>query len=222
MKKIAIIVAGGSGSRMGTTVPKQFLLLKNKPVLLHTLERFLAAYEDLQLVLVLPQEHLEKGAELAAASSDPQRVKVVSGGGTRFHSVAEGLKQVKEESIVFVHDGVRCLVDISIIHRCYETALLKGNAIPAIEAVDSLRIVQVENNEALDRTKVRLIQTPQTFKSAVLLAAFAQEYDPLFTDEASVVERLGVKIHLVEGSSTNLKITRPLDLIIAEKILEGA
>lgn len=220
MKKIAIIVAGGTGTRMGTSIPKQFLLLKNKPVLLHTMDRFLAAYEDLQLVLVLPLEHLNKGAELAAASKDPGRVVVVPGGRTRFHSVAEGLQQVQEDSIVFVHDGVRCLVEISIIHRCYETALEKGNAIPAIEAVDSLRLVQGEHNEALDRSRVRLIQTPQTFKSAVLKAAFAQEFDPLFTDEASVAERMGVKIHLVEGSSNNLKITKPLDLVIAEKLLE--
>ena len=221
MKKIAIIVAGGSGSRMGSVVPKQFLLLKNKPVLLHTIERFLSAYEDMEIVLVLPFEHISKGTEIAAASSDPQKISIVKGGTTRFHSVAEGLKNVKEESIVFVHDGVSCLVDVSTIHRCYVMALEKGNAIPVIDAVDSLRILKDKGNEALDRSRVRMIQTPQTFRNELLQSAYAQAYDPLFTDDASVVERMGIGIHLVEGNSNNLKITRPLDLIIAEKILEG-
>jgi 2-C-methyl-D-erythritol 4-phosphate cytidylyltransferase len=221
MKKIAIIVAGGSGSRMGAVVPKQFLLLKGKPVLSHTLERFLASYPDIELVLVLPAAHLQEGAALMQQSSDPARVKVVAGGATRFHSVAEGLKQVQEPSIVFVHDGVRCLVDVSIVHRCYETALEKGNAIPAIEAVDSLRLINGDSNAALDRSRVRMIQTPQTFQSELLLKAFEQGYDPLFTDEASVLERMGMASHLVEGSSNNIKITRPMDLVLAELILQN-
>jgi 2-C-methyl-D-erythritol 4-phosphate cytidylyltransferase len=221
MKKIAVIVAGGSGSRMGASVPKQFLVLKGKPILAHTVERFLASYSDMELVLVLPEAHLEFGLELVQNSSDPKRIKVVAGGATRFHSVANGLKEVKEPSIVFVHDGVRCLVDTAIVHRCYEMALEKGNAVPAIEAVDSLRLVSDNGNTALDRSKVRMIQTPQTFSSELILRAFEQGYDPLFTDEASVVERMEVAIHLVEGSANNLKITRPMDLVIAAMILEN-
>lgn len=221
MKKIAVIVAGGSGSRMGASVPKQFLLLKGKPILEHTVERFLSSYSDMELVLVLPEAHLEFGLELVQNSSDPKRIKLVAGGATRFHSVANGLKEVKEPSIVFVHDGVRCLVDTAIVHRCYEMALEKGNAVPAIEAVDSLRLVSDKGNTALDRSRVRMIQTPQTFSSELILRAFEQGYDPLFTDEASVVERMGAVIHLVEGSANNLKITRPMDLVVAALILEN-
>jgi len=220
MKKYAVIVAGGSGLRMGTAVPKQFLELSGHPVLWYTLNAFLQAFADLEVILVLPEAHVETGLSIIQTTIDPSRVWIATGGETRFHSVKNGLDHIHQHSVVFVHDGVRCMVSPELIRHCYEQTLEFGNAIPAIAAVDSIRITTALGNEQVDRTRVRIIQTPQTFFSDMLKAAFEQDYDTSFTDEASVVERLGVKIHLVDGETTNLKITRPIDIVIAEKILE--
>jgi 2-C-methyl-D-erythritol 4-phosphate cytidylyltransferase len=220
MKKFAVIVAGGSGMRMGTQVPKQFLLLRDKPVLWYTLTAFLDAFDDLTIILVLPEAYIQTGHEILRATYDPDRIWMTTGGETRFHSVKNGLDHIHQHSIVFVHDGVRCLLTPDLIRRCFNMAQERGNAIPAVTAVDSIRIEIFNGNAAIDRNKVRIIQTPQTFYSDLIKAAFEQEYDESFTDEASVVEKLGVKIHLLEGEPTNIKITRPLDILIAEKILE--
>ncbi len=220
MKKYAVIVAGGSGVRMGAQLPKQFLLLRNKAVLWHTLSAFLTAFTDLKIILVLPARHIEAGNEIIATLAAPERVHVTTGGETRYQSVQNGLQLVEKDAVIFVHDGVRCLVTPALIQRCYTAAVEKGNAIPAIAAVDSIRIDNGAGNEVMDRNKVRIIQTPQTFLAAQLLKAFEQPYEPSFTDEATVVERMGIAIHLVEGESTNIKITQPLDLLVAEKILD--
>ena len=145
---------------------------------------------------------------------------MTTGGETRFHSVQNGLKHIKKHSIIFVHDGVRCLLTPDLVRRCYYAAVDKGNAIPAITATDTIRIETVNGNVQIDRDKVRMIQTPQAFFSELVKSAFEQDFHESFTDEASVVEKLGVKINLIEGESTNIKITRPLDLMIAEKVLE--
>lgn len=220
MKKYAVIVAGGSGLRMGTAVPKQFLELSGRPVLWYTLTAFLQSFPDLEVILVLPEAHLETGLSIIQSTEDPDRIWITVGGSTRFHSVKNGLDHIHQHSVVFVHDGVRCMVSPELIRRCYEQTILFGNAIPAIPAVDSVRLVNALGNEPVDRNRIRIIQTPQTFFSDMLKAAFEQEYDDSFTDEASVVEKLGVKMHLVEGEVTNLKITKPVDILIAEKILE--
>lgn len=220
MKKYAVIVAGGSGMRMGTMVPKQFLPLQGKPVLWYTLTAFLDSFPDLDIILVLPEAHLQTGQDILRSTYAPDRIWMTVGGETRFHSVRNGLSHIHQHSIVFVHDGVRCLLTPQLIRRCYQLAQERGNAIPAITAVDSIRLATFDGNEFIDRSKVRIIQTPQTFYSDIIKAAFEQEYDPSFTDEASVVERLGVKIHLIDGESTNIKITHPIDVLIAEKILE--
>jgi 2-C-methyl-D-erythritol 4-phosphate cytidylyltransferase len=220
MKKYAVIVAGGSGIRMGTTVPKQFLNLHGKPVLLYTLNTFLKAYEDLEIILVVAEDYLKPSNDIIKSTIDPTRIKPASGGPNRFHSVRNGLTHVPENSVVFVHDGVRCLLSIDLIHRCYAMVLEHGNAIPAIQAVDSIRIETGGGSEVISRDKVKIIQTPQTFYSTIIKTAYEQEFDESFTDEASVVERLGVKIHLVTGETTNIKLTRPIDFLIAEKILE--
>lgn len=220
MEKYAVIVAGGSGTRMGGELPKQFLQLKGKPVLWFTLTAFLDSYKDMQIILVLPEKFLETGKQVIDLTYDPKRIKIVAGGRTRFHSVQNGLSQVQRHSVIFVHDGVRCLVSPSLIRRCYKAVLDKGNAIPATRAVDSIRIETLNGNKIADRNKVRIIQTPQTFFSDIIKTAFDTEYHEAFTDEASVVEKMGVKIHLVEGEETNIKITKPIDLLIAEKILE--
>jgi 2-C-methyl-D-erythritol 4-phosphate cytidylyltransferase len=220
MKKYAVIVAGGSGTRMQNIVPKQFLLLKGKPVLWYTLDAFLRAFEDIQIILVLPHAHMKKGERIAAMFESENKILLVAGGETRFHSVKEGLKFVKEESVVFIHDGVRCLVSVPLIKRCLDKAMDKGSAIPAVAATDSVRIINGEKSFVENRQHVRIIQTPQTFLSNIILPAFEQDYKREFTDEATVVEAFGRQIFLAEGEYDNIKITRPVDLMIAERMIE--
>jgi 2-C-methyl-D-erythritol 4-phosphate cytidylyltransferase len=220
MNKYAVIVAGGNGSRMNSAVPKQFLLIKNKPVLYYTLHTFLNAYDDLKIILVLPEEYVAAGQEIIDAWFDYKRIKITIGGRTRFHSVQNGLQLVEEESIVFVHDAVRCLLTEQLVKNCYNTALEFGAAIPVVDCKDSVRLVTGNGNEALERRNVKLVQTPQVFLSTILLPAFNIDYKDKFTDEASVVEAFGMKVQLVEGEEDNIKITRPIDLLIAEKLMD--
>ena len=218
MHKYAIIVAGGVGTRMGANLPKQFMLLKGKPVLYYTIRAFMEAYDDLQVILVLPLDYMDIGQQIIAYF-DKNRISITAGGETRFQSVKNGLVLVEEESIIFVHDGVRCLLTKELIHRCYQKALETGTAIPAISSKDSIRLLSKEDNESFDRNKVMLVQTPQTFQSKILLPAFHVNYKDEFTDEATVVEASGIKISLVEGEENNIKITRPGDLLIAEMLI---
>jgi 2-C-methyl-D-erythritol 4-phosphate cytidylyltransferase len=221
MNKYAIIVAGGTGIRMGGTLPKQFMLLKDKPVLYYTLKTFLEVYDDLQIVLVLPIDYTDMGQEIIDAYFDKDRIRITAGGDTRFQSVKNGLSLVDKESIIFVHDGVRCLVTKDLIHRCYLQALETGTAIPAITSKDSIRLLTEDGSTAFDRSKVMLIQTPQTFHSKILLPAFQIDYKDKFTDEATVAEAYGMKVSLVPGEENNIKITRPLDLLAAEQIMKS-
>ena len=221
MKKYAIIVAGGTGSRMNSTIPKQFLLLNGKPVLYYSINAFLRAYEDLQIILVLPEEFVAAGQEVIDAFFDNSRIQITIGGRTRFHSVQNGLQLVTEESIVFVHDAVRCLVSVDLIHRCCDVATATGSAIPVVGCMNSVRMITDDGNEALDRNMVKLVQTPQTFHSKILIPAFNIDFKDKFTDEATVVEAFGLKLQLVEGEENNIKITRPVDLMIAEHLLQS-
>jgi 2-C-methyl-D-erythritol 4-phosphate cytidylyltransferase len=220
MTKYAVIVAGGAGSRMGANLPKQFMILKDKPVLYYSLKAFLEAYDDLDIILVLPAAFTDMGEEIIDAYFDKERIKIAIGGDTRFQSVKNGLKLVERESIVFVHDAVRCLASVDLIHRCYELALETGTAVPAIPSRDSVRILNDEGSGVIDRDRVMLVQTPQTFHSKILLPAFDIDYKDKFTDEATVVEAYGLRVSLAEGEETNIKITRPIDLLIAEKVIE--
>ncbi|MEI9808586.1 MAG: 2-C-methyl-D-erythritol 4-phosphate cytidylyltransferase [Bacteroidota bacterium] len=220
MNKYAVIVAGGSGTRMGGNLPKQFMLLKDKPVLYYTLKTFSEAYTDMQIILVLPIDYTDMGQEIIDAYFDKDRIRITAGGDTRFQSVKNGLALVDEESVIFVHDGVRCLLSADLIYHCYEMALTTGSAIPAIPCKDSVRLLKQDGSDAADRNKIVLIQTPQTFHSKILLPAFQIDYKDKFTDEATVVEAFGLKVTLVEGEETNIKITKRLDMLIAEKILE--
>ena len=219
MKKFAVIVAGGMGSRMNHAVPKQFLLLNGKPVLYYTIKAFLQAYADLQIILVLPEAHVSAGQEIIDAFFDYERIQITVGGRTRFHSVQNGLAMINDEGIIFVHDAVRCLVTEDLIHRCYEAALEQGSAIPVVDSRDSLRMITDEGNEALERSRIKLVQTPQTFHSKILLPAFKIDYKEKFTDEATVVESFGLKVQLIAGEENNLKITSPVDLLIAERLI---
>jgi 2-C-methyl-D-erythritol 4-phosphate cytidylyltransferase len=218
MKKFAVIVAGGSGTRMKSATPKQFLLLHGKSVLWYTIQAFLQAYEDIKIILVLPKAFINNDND-AVQSLLNERVIITAGGETRFHSVQNGLKLVEENSLVFVHDGVRCLVSRGLIQRCGEQAAKLGSAIPAVTATDSLRMEINGAHKVIDRQTVRLIQTPQTFRSEIIVPAFEQPCCSYFTDEATVVEAFGKKVYLIEGEYENIKITRPVDLWFAEKIL---
>lgn len=189
-------------------------------MLLHTLEAFVAALEEVHLVLVLPADYIDYTQTLLKENNFNHPVELVVGGETRFHSVQNGLKLVKQDSIVFVHDAVRCLIAPALIRRCYQQALEKGSAIPVIPVKDSVRSIgDAQYPKVVDRSVLRLVQTPQTFKTEILLRAFNCEYNLAFTDEATVVEAAGGKVELVEGEESNIKITTPLDLLIAEAYL---
>ncbi len=206
---------------MGSAIPKQFLLLNDKPVLYYTLKAFLEAYNDMQIILVLPEDYSDIGKEVIDAFFDYSRIQITFGGETRFHSVQNGLKSVYEESIVFVHDAVRCLISLDLIRECYDHALIMGTAVPVVRSKDSVRFLHEEenDNEVMDRSRIVFVQTPQTFHSKILLPAFNRDYKEQFTDEATVVESFGLKISLIEGEENNIKITRPVDLLIAEALL---
>ena len=219
MKKYAVIVAAGSGTRMGGATPKQFLSVNDKPVLYYTLQTFLNAFADIQIILVLPADYTDLGQEIIDAYFDKDKIKLAIGGDTRFQSVKNGLQLVEEDSIVFVHDGVRCLLTENLVHRCYAEAVNSGTAVPVIVSKDSVRIVNDASNDAVDRNKVMLVQTPQTFHSKILLPAFQIDYKEKFTDEATVVEAYGMKVALVEGEENNIKITKPIDILVAERII---
>ena len=221
MKKFAVIVAGGAGSRMDSLTPKQFMELSGRPIVWYSINAFLQAYDDLHVILVLPAAHIRTGLEIVKTTVDPKRVRINEGGSTRFHSVKNGLAFVDSDSIVFVHDAVRCLVTEELINRCYEHAVEYGCAVPAVYATDSIRVDSGKGAVQVDRNKVYVIQTPQTFRSEILKQSFSKNYLESFTDEASVAEHAGFGIHLVEGDRTNIKITWPIDLVVAEAILAG-
>jgi 2-C-methyl-D-erythritol 4-phosphate cytidylyltransferase len=221
MKKIAVIVGGGSGSRMKTDIPKQFLLLKEKPILFYTIDSFLKAFADFKIILVLPADYIEQGNQIIQTYFPASDIQIVAGGATRFHSVQNGLSCINEEAVVFVHDAVRCLVSEDLITRAYESTVENGSAIPVVSSKDSVRMIQNNNSKIVDRSTIKLVQTPQVFLSSVLLPAFKLPFQEDFTDEASVVEHFGHTIHLIEGEETNIKITHPIDLIIAEKTIDS-
>ncbi len=219
MIKTAIIVAGGKGERMQTNVPKQFLEIKGKPILMRTLEAFWNYDNKMQLVLVLPSVQIDSWKELCKKYAFNIEHSIVEGGATRFHSVKNGLTVIADQSLVAVHDGVRPLVSNDTIARCFDFAEELQAVIPVVDLVDSIRETDENGNRAMDRSKYKLVQTPQVFHGTVLKKAYDQEFSSFFTDDASVVEMAGVKVHLVEGNRENIKITTEIDLKIAEALL---
>lgn len=219
MKLYAIIVAGGSGTRMGSDTPKQFLELAGKPVLMHTIEQFKNFSDKLEIITVLPENQLRFWMELQQKHSFSVPQTLVRGGSARFYSVRNGLEFIEEPGLVAIHDGVRPFVSHETIRRCFETAEKLGNAIPVISPSDTLRVIKGKNSEPLDRKHVRQVQTPQVFESELLKKAYKQNFMPEFTDDATVVERTGMTINLVEGNRENIKITTPEDLLFSKAIL---
>lgn len=221
MKQFALIVAGGIGSRMKSEVPKQFLLLDKLPVLMHSINRFYLFNPEIEIVLVLPEVQFGTWDSLCKKYKFYVKHQIVAGGENRFQSVKNGLAAINNDGIVFIHDGVRPLVSTQTIARCLETTLEKGNAVPVSTVVESLRMVENGTNKIVDREKFVNIQTPQTFLVEEIKAAYANGFDPLFTDDTSVLERNGKTINLVEGNRENIKITHPADLIFAKALLQS-
>lgn len=206
---------------MGGALPKQFMMLGEKPILAHTINRFREALPAAQLLVVLPEEHIPFWENLKARFEVAHH-RVVAGGAERFHSVKNGLKAVGYDvELVAVQDGVRPLPTTELIHHTVQAAEEFGTAIPVVEAVDSYRMIEGENSKIIDRTPLRIVQTPQVFRRALLEEAYEVDFSPRFTDDASVVEALGEQIHLVAGERSNLKITTRDDLTIARALLEA-
>ena len=216
-----IIVAGGKGLRMGSDIPKQFLPVGGKPVLMRTLERFREYAEDLQIILVLPKAQQDYWHELCQKYDFKIKYWLADGGETRFHSVQNGLTKIPDdaEGVVGVHDGVRPFPSIDVIRNCYETARTTKAVIPVVPVVETVRHLQGNTSETVPRNDYRLVQTPQTFNIQLLKAANKQPYNDGFTDDASVVEAFGFNITLVEGNRENIKITTPYDMKIAEILI---
>ena len=225
MERFAILVAGGQGLRMGGDVPKQFLPLGGRPVLMHTIDRFREVFPDMHIIVVLPQGQHDYWHDLCRRHHLEGGFLTAPGGDTRFHSVLNGLNAIPadvSEGLVGVHDGVRAFVSRDTLRRCYEEAARSGTAVPVTPVVETLRHVSPDGESmTVPRGDYRLVQTPQVFSLALLRQAYRQPYAPQFTDDASVVEALGERITLVEGNRENIKLTTPADLLLAKGIMEA-
>lgn len=219
MKRYVVIVAGGQGVRMGADRPKQFLEIGGKPILRHTIERFLAFDPSFEVIVVLPSAQKEWWRDYCRQSGFLERYSIVSGGITRFHSVQNALRYVGNEGLVAVHDGVRPLVSRPLLERIFAAAEEAPAVIPAVPVVESVRKVEEEASVPVSRDGLVLVQTPQVFAAEVLRKAYDQPFSPSFTDDASVVEASGVRVHIVPGDRMNLKITTPEDLQYAEGLV---
>lgn len=219
-KHTILIVAGGRGTRMGGPQPKQFLELAGRPVLMHTLEAFDRWDASARLIVVLPEDQIDTWKRLCEAHVFGRIHRVVAGGETRFHSVRNGLGAVASNGLIAVHDGVRPLVAPSVIAACFAAAADGGAAVPVVPVVESVREVDADGgSRPVDRARLRVVQTPQVFRADVLRAAYRLPYDPRFTDDASVVEASGVAVRLVPGNRENIKLTTPMDLLLAEQLM---
>jgi 2-C-methyl-D-erythritol 4-phosphate cytidylyltransferase len=218
LKKYAIIVAGGAGTRMGTEIPKQFLEVKGRPVLMHSMNRFFDFDIHINIIVVLPEHQIEYWQKLCITHQFNVPHQVVKGGTERFYSVKNGLDVISENSFVAIHDAVRPLVSTETISAAFESAIQYGSGIPAIPMNESIRQFEGENNFAVDRSNYKIIQTPQCFYTAEILAAYKQDYKTEFTDDATVLESHGGKVKLTNGNLENIKITNPRDLILAQAL----
>ena len=213
LMKSIIIVAGGKGLRMGGDIPKQFIVVDRRPILMHTIDRFFQYDPKMQIVVVLPESQQDYWVELCRQYSFTTPHEVANGGAERFHSVLNGLQRVSPEAtLIGVHDGVRPYVSLEVIDRCYQAASQSGAAIPVIDVYETLRHITPQGSVTVPRSEYKLVQTPQVFQSNLLRRAYQQPFTTAFTDDASVAEALGHSISLVEGNRENVKITTPADL----------
>jgi len=219
--RYALIVAGGAGRRMGSAIPKQFLKLAGKPVLMRTAERFYSFDPSIRIIIVLPRDQFAYWNELVILHSFNLTHSLAEGGSSRFESVRNGLELVEDDSLVAIHDGVRPLVSSVTIGNCFEAASRYGNAIPSVNPSDSVRMVTGAGNMPVNRQFLRLIQTPQVFNARLIKKAYTTEFNPEFTDDAMVLEKTGEEIRLVEGNRENIKITNPEDLSVAETLFSS-
>jgi 2-C-methyl-D-erythritol 4-phosphate cytidylyltransferase len=220
VNKHVIIVAGGAGKRMNSEIPKQFLIVAGKPILIHTFESFIKYSKDIKLTLVLPEPFIDFWKSMCKRFSFEAKHTIVEGGNTRFDSVRNGLKGIQDNSLVAIHDGVRPLVSKETLSRVFKKASETGNAIPVVKISESLRKINGEDSFFVNRREFRLVQTPQCFHAELIKQAYQQDFKEEFTDDATVVEALGTKINLVEGNTENIKITRPGDIKIATAFLK--
>lgn len=220
MKEYALIVAGGKGTRINSKLPKQFIGLNGKPILLHTLEAFFEYSRDITVVLVLPENEFGIWESICQQYNVRYPLVLQKGGETRFQSVKNGLDKMEGDGLVAIHDGVRPLVSADLIGASFRLAAVHGSAVAAVRLKESIRETDQDTTKAVDRSRYRLIQTPQTFHLSLIKKAYQQKEDPSLTDDASVAERAGHKISLFEGSYENIKVTTPEDLVIAEALLK--
>lgn len=219
MKKTVIISAGGIGKRMNADIPKQFLNINDRPIIFHTIELFHRFDSEMQIIVVLPSDYFQFFKDLVEEFELKIPVEIVEGGEERFHSIRNGLN-VAVGDLIAVHDAVRPLVSQKVVKDVFESAAKFGAAIPVIPLKESIRELIDEGSRAVKRNNFRIVQTPQIFKAEILKTAYQQNYQPDFTDDASVVESKGHKIHLIEGNFENIKITTPEDLKIAECLMK--
>lgn len=220
MRTFVIILAGGTGSRMENEIPKQFIPIAGKPVIMHTIEKFSTFNPKLEIIVVLPEIHIDLWKGMCNEFRFDIVHSIVRGGNERFYSVKNALAMVPADSLVMIHDGVRPLVSHQSIDRVLQKANECGNAIPYIDINESIRKFSKDKSKAVNRDKYKIIQTPQAFKSDIIKEAYEQDYKDSFTDDASVLEEMGTKIELVLGNIKNIKITRPVDLVIIERLME--
>jgi 2-C-methyl-D-erythritol 4-phosphate cytidylyltransferase len=219
LKKSVIIVAGGSGMRMDSAMPKQFMLLANKPLLIYSIDAFIQAFPEILVVIALPLDFIQTWKQLCVEYQFNQPHQIVPGGETRYHSVKNALALISNDMLIAIHDGARPLVSPILINQAFSSAKNYGNAVPAVQINESLRKLSENDSQAVNRNQYRIIQTPQVFKSNLLKKAYETGFHDTFTDDATVVEKLGEKIHLIPGELTNIKITYPSDLTYAEMLL---
>ena len=219
MRRSCIIVAGGNGSRMGTELPKQFLRVRGIPVLMHTIRNFHDFDPSIQLIVVLPADEIDNWKELCRQHHFDIPHHLIAGGDTRFQSVKNGLSLVNDSELIAIHDGVRPLVSLETLNRCFEGAGETGTAIPVLPANESVREGTMNSSAPVDRSRYFLVQTPQVFKASLIQESYKQPWIPEFTDDASVAEHSGIRVHMVMGNRENIKITFPEDLRIAELFL---
>lgn len=222
MVYFALITAGGTGQRMDSATPKQFIRIGSKPIIVHTIEKFLKYKSEIEIILTLPSKYFEEWAQIKKEFLPDLNIKLVKGGETRFDSIKNALSAIqKQDGIIAIHDAVRPFVPVEVVKNCFEKAEESGSGIAAIELKDSIREIDQFQSYTRDRSKYRLMQTPQTFELKLIKEAYSHSKIQNFTDDAGVWENAGLKVNLVEGSRFNIKITYPEDIIMAEAILKS-